>query len=480
MDGTSRRIANGIIWRISQQYGVYFIKLIVQTVMARILMPEEFGLIAKIAVFITITEAIALSGLGSGLVQKKDADEKDFATCLAMSMALAAIMYALLFFSAPALAAYFGSLEMISVLRFYGIALFINSYASIQGAYVLKIFAWRKSFISSTISSTISGIIGIVLAYKGCGVWALVLSSLIGGVIGILTLHLLVKWKPLLKFDMERSKSLFSYSWKVAVGGATSTLMENLYSLTIGKYYGDAYLGYYNRGSAFPSVILGQIRTAIGSVLFPSYSKIQNNREALRISVSKMTRITCFIIFPMAVGLAAIAGPIISLLLTDKWLPAVFYMRLDCVFYGLLAITNATGNAISAIGRSDINLKAEIIKIIAALTCILTLNQYGIKLLCIMRLVIAVGIIIYYIIMATNLIGYDLKELVHDVWKPLISSIIMGIPVYLVSLANLKSWVTLLIQIFIGCIVYSAIAIIFFKDTVCNAILIIRSVIKKY
>ena len=420
------KVIKGIFWRTLQQYGIYITKLVVQTILARILMPEEFGVIVKVLAFISIAEVISVSGLGTALIQKKETSTADYATALVASIFISAIMYILLFFLSPIISEFYNTPIIKRILRVYGIAIFVQSYASIQNSYVIKNFELKKSFIANLVAYILSGIVAIIMALIGNGIWALVVQSLLGSFLTIVFLHIMVPWKPQINFRFDKFKQMFSFSWKVLVSSLVGNLLENIYNLTIGRYYGDATLGYYNRGTSYPAVIVGQMRTAIGVVSLPAYSELQDENDKLIYSIRKTTQLSVFVIFPIAFGLSAVAEAMITVLLTEKWLPCVFFLRLECVFYGVLPITTSIGNGVTAIGRSGVAMKVEITKLLATILCVLCLNKYSVEVMCIARTLIAILSVWYYAFIAQRLIGYGMKKLIIDIWKPLLSSCIMG------------------------------------------------------
>ena len=232
-----------MVWKILHQYSGYVVKLVVQTILARIMAPEEFGLLATVLAFINIAEILANSGMGTALVQKKEPDQKDYATVLTMSLGLSVVMYALLFFAAPLIAGFYENSEITQILRIYGITLPINAYASVQGSYALKKYEIKKQFIASMTASILSAVVAIYLAYMGWGVWALIVQSFVSAIVTLLLMHVLVDWKPVFGFDLTRFHAMFSFGWKVMLSGLLGTLLENIYNMTIGKYYGNDVLG---------------------------------------------------------------------------------------------------------------------------------------------------------------------------------------------------------------------------------------------
>ena len=464
MDSTS--INRNVGWRILQQYSTYIVKIIVQIILARLLMPEDFGVIAIVLVFVGIAEVIAISGLGTALIQKKDPDEKDFATVLTSSFVLSILIYGLLFFVAPFISLYYENNILTNLLRVYGVAIFIQSYSSIQNAYVAKSFKFKKSFIATFIGTFLSGIISVFAAFNGAGLWSLVIQGISAPIFSVLILHIVVPWKPSIGFDKERFKQLISFSWKVLVSSLTGTLLEDLYNLVIGKFYGEETLGYYKQGNSYPSAILGQTRTAINAVMLPVYSHYQDDKVKLLEQVRKMTHLSVFLIFPMAFGLASVSENFVVVVLTEKWLPCLFFLRLECIFYATLPLSASVNSAMISIGRSDISLKLELGKLIATILCVVFMHGFDIKVLCVMRIIIAVLTVAVSIIISKKYINYGFRELIRDTYKPFLASLMMGACVFGVGLIAIKPLYSFIIQIGLGLLFYFLVSIIFMKDDV--------------
>ncbi len=469
------KIAGSLFWRILQQYSAYIIKIAVQTVLARVLMPEEYGTAALVCAFVGIAETIAVSGMGTALVQKKDPDRIDYGTILTGSMIVSCVIYGMLFVCAPLIASYYQKEDVVLVLRVYGIMIFLGSYAAVQNAYIVKNFEFKKNFIATLAATAVSGAVSIWLALYGYGIWALVFQSIIFNFVTVTALHMLVRWRPVFLFDKSRFKSLFSFSWKVLVSGLLGTFIENIYNMSIGKLYGDLMLGYYNRGNTYPAAVIGQTRSAIRNVLLPVFSSVQDEQDTLRKLIKKMTHLSVLLIFPMAFGLAAIAEPFVKWLLTDKWLPCVFFLRLECIFYGSLPIATALGEGLTAVGRSDIPLKNEILKMTAAVSSIALLAGTDIRILCLARTVIAFLTILYSTAAARKFIGYQFRDLASDIYKPFLLSLFMSCMIYPLSQTGLPVFLILVMQMVLGIGIYAGGMFIWMKSDADEIVRYIKS-----
>lgn len=453
-------------WRIMQQYSVYVVKLVVQIVLARLLTPDEFGVLAIVMVFSSIAEIVAVSGLDTALVQKLKPDKLDYSTVFSFSIIAAAIVYSLIALCAPLISDLYHNADLTVIVRVYGISVFFQVYLAVINAYVQKNYLFKKSFEGNLISVVFAGLVAVLMAYNGAGVWALVLNNLLYAIFSIIIIQILIQWYPGIAFCKERFKPLFSFSWKVLISSLIGALLENLYDLTIGKKYGEASLGYYKQGNAYPHAILGQTRIAFGAIILPIYSSFQYDNLKLRDSVGKMTHIITAVIFPMAFGLAAVAETFVRVILTDKWLPAVYFLRLECVFFGALAITTSLENGMIAKGRSDIIAKLEFSKLIATLICILTCSSFGIKVLCAARVTVAVMFIFISAACAHRVLQLPYSELLKSVGKPFIFSAIMGVLVYAVSNLKMNNILLFASELFVGGCVYGVLCYFFMKDDI--------------
>ena len=470
------KVLKGFIWKSLQQYSTYFLKLVFQVILARILSPNEFGILAEMLVFITVAEAFANGGFGTALIQKKDADELDFGTSIISSLLVSICLYIIIFVCAPWIAAFYEEAELTGLLRIFGIAIPFFAFNSIQNAFLLKKYETKAMFISSFVSTVLSGVVAVIVAYRGGGAFSLVLQSLLSMVFNVIILQVLARWKPAIVFSKERFCSLFSFSWKIVLSQLLGNLLENIYNLFIGKKYTSEVLGYYNRGNSFPSTIIGQLRTAVSTITLPFFSDNQEDKSLLLQNVKKITHISVLIMFPMAFGLAAIAEPLVKLFLTDKWLPCVFFLRLECIFYGSLPISASVGNGMIAVGRSDLSLKLEGIKFILTIISVLAIGNLSIEALCISRVLISVLIILISVFFSRTVIGYGFKELLDDIWLPFALSAAMGVLCYLSGMLIHNLLLQLLLEFAVGCVSYLGGVMLFMKKDVAE----FKSILGKY
>ncbi|MGG7058065.1 lipopolysaccharide biosynthesis protein [Clostridium tertium] len=458
---TKRKVINSLFWKLMERGGVQGIQFIVQVVLARILSPNDYGIISLITIFISLANVFIQSGFNTALIQKNDVKEEDFSSVLYISLFVSIVLYILLFFTSPFIADFYGILELKQVLRVLSIILFFGAFNSIQNSIIARTMQFKKLFIVSVFSILISGIVGITLAYLGLGVWALVAQQIANQVSITFILWFTLKWRPKLIFSINRVGDLFSYGWKLLVSSLIDTLYMNLRGLIVGKVYTSDMLAFYNRGEQFPQLIVNNINGSIQSVMLPTLSAEQENRKRVKELVRRSIVTSSFLIFPLMIGLAAVGEPLIKILLTDKWLPCVPFMQIFCLTYALWPIHTSNLQAINALGRSDIFLKLEIIKKILGVTILIISMNYGIYAIALGGLLS--GIISSFINAYPNLklLNYGYKEQIKDILPSLILSLIMGLAVYGFLFLNISPYLILVIQVFTGAIVYIGLAKLF-------------------
>ena len=448
------RAISGFLWRFFERCGAQGVTLVVSIVLARLLDPETYGTIALVTVFTVILDVFVNSGFGNALIQKKDADDLDFSSVFYFNVVMCIALYALLFACAPLIAKFYGLPELTALVRVLGLSLIISGVKNVQQAYVSKNLLFKKFFFATLGGTLGAAVVGIWMAYMGCGVWALVAQNLFNGAVDTIILWLTVKWRPKRMFSLERLKSLFSYGWKLLVSNLLDTGYNQLRQLIIGKMYTASDLAFYNKGTEYTHPIITNINSSIDSVLFPVMSEAQDDRETVKNMTRRAITVSSYIIWPMMMGIAACAKPLIRILLTDKWLPCVPFLRIFCIVYAFYPIHTANLNAIKALGRSDLFLKLEIIKKIVGLTIIFATMWYGVMA---MAWGMLAGSFISQVINAwpnRKLLDYKYGQQIKDITPSILLSVAMFGIVYCVQLFELNDWLTLLIQIPLGVLIY--------------------------
>jgi teichuronic acid exporter len=455
---TKSKVISSLLWKLLERVGTQGIQFIVTIVLARLVLPEEFGLIVLVTIFIAIAGVFVQSGFNTALIQKKDADEVDFSSVFYLSLFVASLLYIGLFFMAPLIATFYVEPELKSVLRFLSLTLFLGAFNSIQVAVVARNMQFKKLFGSSLGAVIISATLGIVLAYASFGVWALVVQQLSNQLVVTIILWFTVKWRPNKFFSIERIKNLYSFGWKLLASSLLDTLYKNITSLFIGKMFSSATLGFYNRGEQFPNLIVSNINGSIQSVMLPTLASHQDNKKRVKDIVRRSIVTSSFIIFPLMVGLAAIAEPFVKIILTEKWLPAVPFLQIFCASYALWPIHTANLQAINALGRSDIFLRLEIFKKILGIFILVLSIPLGVY-------AMAIGVFVSSVLSTfinaypnLKLIDYKFKEQWKDIIPSLLLSVLMGAVVYSIKWIGMTEILTLLFQVFVGFIFYFGLA----------------------
>ena len=451
---TGKTVLSNFLWRFAERMGAQLVQVVVSIVLARILAPTDYGAVALMGVFINILNVFIGCGLGSALIQKKDADDIDFSTVFYTQLCLCGLIYTILFFAAPLIAQFYEMPEMTAMIRVMSLTLIIAGIKNIQSAYVSKNMQFKRFFFA-TLGGTIgAAAIGIGMALAGFGVWALIAQSLFNNAVDTLILWITVKWRPIKAFSFTRLKGLFSYGWKLLASSLLDTVYNNLRSLFIGKVYSPADLAFYDRGSGWPSTIVNNVNSSIDSVLLPAMSKEQDSKETVKAMTRRAIKTSTYVMAPLLMGLAFVSTPLVRFLLTEKWLPAVPFQVIFCITYMFWPIHTANLNAIKAMGRSDIFLKLEIIKKVIGLIALAITIPIS---------VMAMGYSLLFTSLAgqiintwpnKKLLNYGYLEQLKDILPGILLAVAMGVMIYPIQFIGLPDIVTLCIQIPLGVAIY--------------------------
>ncbi|PKM90638.1 MAG: flippase [Firmicutes bacterium HGW-Firmicutes-10] len=458
---TSSKIVSSLLWKFLERVGTQGITFVVQIILARLLLPEEYGIVAIINVFIILANILVQSGLNSALVQKKDADETDFSTVFFLSIFISILLYLILFLFSINIADFYNNSKLVLIIRVLSLVLIAGAVNSVQIAYISKNLLFKKLLTSSITASSISGIIGIIMALYGWGVWALVLQQLLNQFLITLILWYKVRWRPHFRFSIDRLKLMFSFGWKLLVSSLLNTLYNDMRTLVIGKVFSASTLGYYNRGKQFPGLIIDNINGSIQAVLLPALSSRQDNLDRVKNLTRKSISISTFIVLPIIIGLAVVAEPMVHIILTDKWLPAVPFIQIYCIIFALRPIQSAHVQAINSLGRSDIFLKIEITRTIFGLIILFISIPFGVFAIAFGELLGIIYSSFFYSYPNVKLIGYSYIEQLNDIFPAFIITVIMSICVYAIQYISMSAGILLILQITFGIIFYIALAFLF-------------------
>ena len=428
---------SGLAWKMSERIGTQFVRMTTMIILARILMPEDYGAIALVTVFVSICDVILVNGLSSPLIQKKNADAVDFSTIFYCSVTISIFLYGIIYLSAPAISEFY-EMEILSpVLRVLGIGVIVSAISSVQNAYVSRNMQFRTFFFATIIGLVFSGILGIAMAYQGCGIWALVGQTLSNQVVNMIVVFLFIRWYPQNLFSLKRLKDMWSFGWRIFMAAFINQLFTDLRTILIGKFYTKQELAFYNQGNSYPHMIVDNVNSSINSVLFPAIAKIQDDIPAVKNFLRRSIKTGSFFMFPCILAFAAMAEPLVRLVLTEKWLPSVPFIQVICLSLCLAPISTPSQQAIKAIGRSDITMKQELIKKSVFLLIIIISVFISVWAVVIGTAIGELWCIIVNTYPNKKLLDYSIGQQIKDILPNGLCALIMATIIYLINFLHL-------------------------------------------
>ena len=448
-----QKTVNGLIWSFIDNSVNLGIGFIIGIILARLLSPHEFGLVGMISIFIAISQSFIDSGFSQALIRKRECTQTDYSTVFIFNLAVGVFFYLALFFFAGSISIFFNEPQLKLLIQVLGISLIINALTIVQITQLSKRLDFKLQTRISIITSTVSGIVAVFMAFRGYGVWSLVAKTILQYTLNSILLWYWNKWRPFLIFDKKSFKEMFSFGYKLLLSGLIDTLYNNVYYLIIGKFFSAVQLGLYSRADQFQRLPSQNITRIIQRVSYPVLVTIHNDIPKLKFAYQKLIRSTMLITFVLMLGMAAVAKPMILTLIGDKWLPSVEYLQLLCfvgVFFPLHAINL---NMLQVQGRSDLFLKLEIIKKIMAIPIIFLGIFFGIKIMIIGMFFNS--LVAYYLnsYWSGKFLNYSIMEQIKDILPALLLAIMVNGVVYLAGiLIKSEPVVVLSLQISIGAI----------------------------
>lgn len=455
MKALKEKTIGALSWSFVERIGQNGMQFVIAIILARMLSPAEFGLIAMLAIFIAVAQSFIDSGFGSALIQKKGASYTDECSIFYFNIFVAILAAAILCIFAPLIATFYHSPILIPLTRALSFNLVINAFGLIQVSLLIKRIDFKTQLKVSMLATVLSGAIGIVMAYRGFGVWSLVAQSLSQNFFRTSLLWTFIEWRPTWTFSYQSLKSLFSFGSKLLFSGLLDTIFQNIYLVVIGRLFSPADLGFYSRAREFSQLPVQNVSSSVDRVTFPVFSAVQDDKLRLREGVRKTLSMMAMLTFPMMVGLIVVAHPLILILIGEKWLPCVPYLQLLSVVGLLYPLHVINLNVLKAQGRSDLFFKLEIIKKIIAVIAIIITYQWGITVMIIGQ--IATSLISYYLnsYFTGKLINYSITWQIKDVLPVLIISCMMGTTIYGLSFVELQNnYLLLSMQVIIGIFMY--------------------------
>lgn len=453
-------IRAGLFWSFGERIAAQLVTTVVGIVLARLLDPEHYGVISIVNVLITLCNVFVTSGMGSALVQKKEISERDYDTAFFLSLLIAGGLYGLLFVLAPMVAVFYKMPVLTNVIRVMGLRLPLASVNTIQQAKVQREMSFQRFFIATLFGTVLSGVVGIGMAVQGFGVWALVAQYLTNTTVDTIVLIFVEKWIPRLRFSGKNARAIFSFGWKVLATELVYTLAGNIRSLVVGKVFGSADLAFYDQGQKYPALLVNNLNTAIQKVMLPAYSRSQEDLAQLKQMLRKSISMGIFLLAPILVGFAAVSESFVRLVLTDKWLPCLPFLRIFCFMYLTRPLETACHQALLAIGRGDVVLRIMVAINAVELAVVLAAAFvfHSVLLVAVGALVATLVSLCGFLYHVSKLLDYRLREQLADLLPSLLLSLLMGAAVLAVGQLGIGRLPLLVLQVAVGVLVYTLLA----------------------
>lgn len=454
MSELKEKTVKGVMWSSIDRFSTQGIQFVFSILIARLLLPEDYGVVAMLNIFLAVSQTFIDSGFGAALIRKSDRTEIDFSTVFYFNIAVGVLFYVLLWIASPFIAAFYGIPLLEDITKVVALNLVFNSLSGVQNAKLSIAIDFKTRAKISLTGALLTGAVGLWMAYSGFGVWALVAQSVFGSLLNTVLLYWLVRWRPQWAFSWKSFREMFSFGSKLLASGLLDTAYRNVYTLVIGKFFSSSTLGLYSRADGLAQYPSSNITSVLQSVTFPVLCSIQNEPERLANAYKRFLRLSAFVVFPLMVGLAAVADPLIRLVLTDKWEGCIYLLQIICfglMWYPIHAINL---NLLQVRGRSDFFLKLEVIKKVQGVIVLCVTIPFGIVAMCYGRIVGSLLSLIYNTYYTKKLIGYGYLAQMKDLLHILLHSLVMGVGVWLVVQAFDSHWIQLVVGILAGAAYY--------------------------
>ncbi|MBO5081765.1 MAG: lipopolysaccharide biosynthesis protein [Lachnospiraceae bacterium] len=476
----TNKVTNGIKWQMLERILTAVVQFVISVVLARLVLPDEYGIISLVTVFVTLADLLVTSGFGTALIQKKNIDDSDVNTVFTFSTIVAIGVWLLLFFTSPFVADFYGIPVITTVLRVYALIIWPSAIGGLLRSLYMRELKFKALFLVSAIPMVVSGVVGVVVALYGGGVYALVIQNLVNAYGALILVWCISKRKLRLRYCKERIAELWKYSWKLLIANIADVAYKNIYTLCIPKFYNDRVLGFYSYGRQIPNVIFGTFNSAMVASMFPVFARKQEDISDLKGCLRKTIRSCNFFYFPIMIGITALARSIIIILLGKEWIESAWYLQFFCIVYGLHHIQNLNFQAISACGKSDVFLKYEMMKKIVGIVILAVTLPLGIEWVMwgqVANITIAVLMNIYP---NKKWLQYKLGEQIRDIVPYVIIVMFMFLAVKGcgILLENMNFYLCTVLQVLVGIMSYMLAAWIFRIEELKETWNIIKSKIK--
>ncbi|MBG9981857.1 lipopolysaccharide biosynthesis protein [Aerococcaceae bacterium DSM 111020] len=470
-----RNVIINVLWKMLERFSSLLVSLITNVVLSRLLAPKYFGLLAMVNVIAMILTIFVTSGVGNSLIQKKDADQKDFSSVFWANLAVSFVLYFIVYLMAPSISNFYGNSELTLIIRVLCFQIPIASIYSIQSAYVAKNMLYKNFFYTTLSSKILSGLIGVLMALNGFGIWALVFQNLSLLFFETLIMWFRVDWRPSFEFSFKRVKALYPYAIGLMSRSFVEQLSNQLRVFFIGGKYNSSQLGYYDRGNLLPNTIITNLSTSTGAVMFSVMSMSQENIISVLNMCRRWIKLFAFFALPLLLLLSVIGNPLFEILLTEQWLPAVPYLRIACVVYASWTIEVPIREALKSLGYSKLCFNMEVIKTLISILLLLTTLNMGVLMIAISGAVSAIINILVSLYYAKKILEYDYRLFLKDIMPIMLLLCVMGIGLllfnYVLNISNL--YLKVILNSVLGIVIYFVTAFISKNE---NLIYIVNSI----
>lgn len=462
-ESLKQKTISGMFWQFLQKVSGQLVSFVISVLLARLLSPEDYGVVALAGMFLVLMNIFSSGGLGPALIQKKQVDDEDYNTMFVTQLVFASVIYIIIYFAAPFFSTIFSSIDnaqLTSIIRVMALIMPLGALGGVQSSVVTRKLMFKWYFYANIVSLAVSAIIGLYLAYHGYGAWALVGQSLSSTIASTLVIFCLLDWHPKFRFSYSRFKPLFSEGLKYMGTSFIGTITAQVKGYALGIKYSASDLAYYNRGEGIPNLLCNNIDDTIQSVLFPSLATIQDDKEAVRNALRIAIRISTFILMPMLFGLAAISDKVVVLVFTEKWSPSIPFMQVLCFCLAIGIMCNVNLQALKAIGKIGLIFKLEFVK--KPVMLVVIIGTMLISPLAIAWGMFFFNIFVYFVNSYPNkkYIGYSYKQQLKDVCGNFVMALLMALVVFIVGTLNINIYILLPVQILLGIVLYICMALI--------------------
>lgn len=473
------KVAKSFFWKVLERLFSQGIGFVVQIVLARILLPEDFGSLAIIVAFTGYATLFVASGISTTVIQKNSLDRTDLSTLMTYTLGMATVFYAVLFFLAPVISNYYDAPILQPTLRVLALTLFLQGINSVQTGLLQRQMSFRQLFVRTMIAAPIAGGVGIMMALRGFGLWALVAHAIANQLLVIIVMSFDKNCRIPLGFSRSRLKEIFPFTSKIMLTYATSGLFDLIRTSMIGKRYSRDDLAFYDKGLTYSNYVTMLVNQSMGSVLLPAFSRKQDNIDTLRSMARRSVKVTSFVIIPVLIAVAVMSKPLIALLLTDKWLPCVPFLVIYCFLRIPGPILNIDKQVFYSLGKSGVNLSFEVGLFICNFVALFIAIQINVLAIALGALIVELLGSVSIFIISSKVYNYKLKDRIIDLWKPVVGSCVMSLALIGVSLMGLSNISTICIQIIVGVSVYLLMARIMKDDNLHYCLSIVKDILNR-